>query len=163
MSSRNGKLSKVYELSPKYNAWFENIEGTNIDIFTYIMYHYSIEDVFLISEIFCPTLVKHESVYFLEDTPMSQVDRWLDYFNGDIVLTQKMLNKFNIGQLFYQDDANQDHIFEMFKRVTQLVAACWEGYFEKFYPEMDFEVLAYYDEEDFEPFITFWNVGTKEP
>lgn len=157
------RLSEAYEISPRYSTWLENIRGHNIDIFTYIMYNYTTEDMFLISEIFCPTLVKHKSVYFLEDTSIHQVDSWLDHFNGDMVLTQKMLNKFNIGQLFYRDDSNQDHIFEMFKRVTQLVAACWRGYFEKFYPEMKFEVLAYYDEEDFEPFITFWNTGIKEP
>ncbi len=146
---------------PEYLQWLRDINGRNITPLSYISHKYDLQQVLLLSSLFSPDFVEYKASVFIKyQFSQDGVDDWERRLDGKMSEVQKVMNHLHISQLFVNDDPNEDINFELLKMLCDIIAACWRGALLSAYPDRNFSVEAFYDNDDFDPYTTFWEVGT---
>jgi hypothetical protein len=141
---------------PMYKTWVETMVGDSLSALSYITQHFDLQSVLILSNLFSPQFIEYKGFIFLKyQFSESGLEQWLDELNN-LSEVQKVMNHIHLTQLFYKDDPNDDTNYEMFKILCDIVKYCWTGTLNAKYPDLNFNVSYNYNEDDFDPSITFW-------
>lgn len=103
----------------------------------------------------CVVAIKYGDDGTLTDEKRANVDRWYEYFHGDIPNTEAKVNLLHIPGRF---GLNENDPYEQYlPALARSVARCWEGLLAVQFPDRRFTVAVHGDSPDeLDPEITFY-------
>jgi hypothetical protein len=145
------------KIIPKLREWIELFSG-NSSSDTYIMQHYGIQDISIISFIFHPVFIEVEGLVYLSDQYLdSGAKKWFETF-GNHIDVQKMTNHVHLDKYMQDSESESDEIYESFRELCKTIKICWAAALVDQFPNYTFVVNLYFDEEGIDPVITFWQI-----
>ncbi|PQA53421.1 hypothetical protein [Siphonobacter curvatus] len=141
------------DLLEDYSA-FSSV-NENWSILSYLNYKYDLNSALAFSKLFFPDFIINKGCIIIDFLYSSKnLDEWYEEFNGNVSLTEKMCNLYEIKDFFHIN--SEDESEEKIKEFGGILQSAWKLNVAKLFPEIN--VIIDLIDRDESYYITLYTV-----